>query len=154
MLDQAANDLSTVEEYANLIATLDLIKAHPEHHFQGSWCSKNRYCFAGFAALLKEGKTVGDSIPDQDPDLADWLDMAQEDYDLICYRIDTTEEVLGAIESVLAGKKLYDSQGFDHAGYNAAGYNRNGYDVDGYGVERDSSNDCDETEFDADDYDF
>jgi hypothetical protein len=137
MLDLTATEPATVEKYANLIATRDLIKLHPEYHSQGSWYGNNLYCFAGFAYLLKEGKTVGDSIPDQDPYLANWLGMSLEDYDILCYRLDTTEEVLDAIEDVLAGRTVYDSdgldfEGFDINGYDAENFDRQDFDVDGY----------------------
>jgi hypothetical protein len=132
-----ANNPPTVEKYANLIATRELIKLYPEYHSQDSWDYNNLYCFAGFAALVKEGKTVGDIIPNQDPHLANWLGMSLEDYDIFCYRLDTTDHVLDAIEDVLEGRIVYDSEGYDFEGYDIDGYDsrgfdRNGYDWEGY----------------------
>jgi hypothetical protein len=154
-----ANTPATLERYANLIATRGLIETNLEHLYQGSWYFKHSYCFAGFAVLVKEGKHVGEVIPNQDPYLAEWLGMSPEDYELICYRVETSDEVLDAIDAVLAGRTLYDSEGYNHAGFDvdgldAYGYDRYGFDASGYNADGYDANGLDEDGFDEYGYDI
>jgi hypothetical protein len=106
-LTQAKKPISR-QQYKNLIATRDLLLWHPDNYSQGAWCSGNHYDFAGFAFLVKERIKVGDSIPNQDPHLANWLGLTQKEYARACYRVQTLAELLDAIESFLRCRVVSD----------------------------------------------
>jgi hypothetical protein len=158
MLDLTANTPATSEKYANLIATRDLIEQNLDRLYQATWYGNGRYCFAGFACLIREGRQVGDVILNKDPELNEWLGMSPEDYEMLCYRIEGSDEVLDAIDAVIAGRTLYDSEGYDHAGYDASGldaygYDRHGFDSDGFDSSGFDASGYDENGFDEFGYD-
>jgi hypothetical protein len=154
-LTQAKKPISR-QQYANLIATRNLMQQYPEHYCQSSWCRADLYCFAGFAALVKEGRKVGDVLPNRDPNLAEWLGMTPKEYIRACYSIKTLDGLLAFIESLLDGRVLYGEvtpqvatpqrvtpqvvtpqvatprEKVKSDGYTSPVYDRDGYDKRGY----------------------
>jgi hypothetical protein len=142
------------QQYANLTATMDLLKQNPDHYCQSSWCREDLYCFAGFAALVREGRKVGDVLPNRDPNLAEWLGMTPKEYIRACYSIKTLDGLLAFIESLLDGRVVYGEVTLQVAtpqvvtpqvatpkekvkseGYISPVYDREGYDKRGFNRE-------------------
>jgi hypothetical protein len=153
MTDLTDNTTANLGKYANLITVRDLIKQYPDHLYQGSWYFTNRYCFAGFAVLVKEGKAVGEVIPNQDPYLAEWLGLTPGYYNLICYSLESSSEVIDAIDAIIEGRPFYDSEGFDSSGHDQDGYDADGYDRQGFDANGYDADGYDENGYDADGYD-
>jgi hypothetical protein len=143
-----ANVTATAEKYGNLIAVRDLIEQNLDRLSQATWYANGNYCFAGFASLVREGRQVGDAVLDKDPELDEWLNMSPEDYEVICYRIESPEEVLDAIDAIIEGRIVYDSNGYDHDGFDFEGLDAYGYDRCGF-----DKNGFDESGFDAGGFD-
>jgi hypothetical protein len=94
---------------ANLEATLAAIESHPDHWDQSSWHCGTSHCFAGFAEMLRLGRSPvekcseageariqakpGDSVLIDFVATRLWLGLDRFEFDEICAGENTLEDI-------------------------------------------------------------